>query len=457
MYKKIVQALFWVIICQSMDSVCQSQNFSIQDSIQESINYIPYGLKPKEWHNLQKMWNRRNYPVRVHLANDSVIYGQILGVNDSSIILWSDVQSFYNPYDVDRHLTIIDSASIRNIFDHYGLYHGWWKRGVFLGTIGGAVIGTAFVVFVGQGWIPFYFVLPPAAMGAGAGYLMSRRKLKMRAIESEVPINYTHFSDTEKNNFFVFPDGFPEAVPFKNDLTQSDSTAILELAFNDILAKSPRAKQLFRSRAFSIAGQYVKSLPAFNYHESNYFLPGFGLSARFNLTNWLNTGYNFRHIHYYSIYIPPSISSFAEHYSLINMSHTLFFQFVPMTPDRFLTRRFEISAGLGASFNKLNFHLEKLGVFNSLADVGGEAYEITLLYDEDIKKLNAGLVLLVDFGYYISKSLSLNLNVENSLIRDLETKQKTVKIPRTGESATFESLKIDPSSISYSLGIRLHF
>ena len=453
--------IFGLLFFHSIVLICQSQNLPCHDSANNVNNLTPYGLNPKEWHNVQKIWTRKNSPVRVQLANDSLVYGQILSLNDTALILWSDVHSFFNPYSVDSQLTIIDRASFRDIFDHSGFSREWWEKGIFLGTIGGAVIGTAYVIFVGQGWVPFYFALVPAALGTGIGYLIDDAKEKKLTDDSVPPLNYDQFSDKEKEKFYVFPDGLTESMSYTNHYKKWDPAAIKELTFDDILAISPHAKRIFRTTKYSIAGQYFKSLPAFNYRKTYYFQPGFGLSARVNLTNWLNTGYNFRRILYYNYNAGddyfPEISGYIEQYTLNNTSNTLFFQYAPITPDRFLTRRYEISAGIGASLNMLNFQLEKMEVFNSLAEFGGEAYEGTLLYEEHINKLSAGLVLLADFDYYLSKTVSLNLNVEQSLIRDLKTEKKTVIVPRTGETVTFESQEINLSSISYSLGIRLHF
>ncbi len=451
--------LLVAFIFQSVGSVCHSQNLSIHDSVKESMYRIPYDLNPQEWDKVQKMWSRNSHPVKVQLANDSVAYGQILGFTDTALILWTDAHSFFNPYYMDNQLIMIDSASFRHIFNHSGFAPEWYKKGIFRGTIGGAGIGAAFVIFVGQGWIPFYFALVPTALGTGTGYLIDQRRLKKHTNESEVPINYARFSDIEKEKFTFFPDGFPEAIYYKNGLTHWDSAAFFQLNFNDILAKSPHAKQIFRTRAFSIAGQFVQTLPAFNYRKSGYFDPGFGLSARVNLAKWLYTGYSFRYNHYYNQdydYLPV-VSGFIENYTLNNMNHTLFFQYAPIAPDKFLTNRFEIAAGIGISLNMLDFQLEKFEMFNYLAEFGGEGYEGTHLYSENIDKVSAGLLFLADFGYYLSKAVSLNVNVENSLIRDLETEQKTVTIPRTKESVTFESRKINPSSVRYSFGIRFHF
>ncbi|MBW6536071.1 MAG: hypothetical protein K0B11_13775, partial [Mariniphaga sp.] len=142
---------------------------------------------------------------------------------------------------------------------------------------------------------------------------------------------------------------------------------------------------------------------------------------------------------------------------LNNKSHTLSFQYAPITPDRFLTRRFEIVAGIGVSLNSLDFQLMKFGRFIQFSEDPYDHYDIGSLYNEHIKELRAGLLLLADCSYYLSKAVSLNVTFEKSFLRDLETEQKTIKIPETGESVTFESQKINPSSFSYSFGIRFHF
>ncbi|MBW6537471.1 MAG: hypothetical protein K0B11_20855, partial [Mariniphaga sp.] len=364
LYKGIVRKLLLAVIFQSVVFLCHSQNHSIHDSVEESMYRIPYDLKPQEWDKVQKIWSKNSHPVRVHLTNDSVLLGQILNYNDSALILWSDAHSFFNPYTIDRHITMTDNASVRYIFDHSGFSTEFWKRGVFLGTIGGAGIGTVLVIFIGQGWVPFYFALIPAALGTGTGYLFDQARWKKDADESQVPINFTDLSDAEKKRFFTFPDGLPEKVSDKNRLVHRDSAAFMQLTFDDILAKSPQAKQIFRTTTFSIAGQYVGSLPAFNYPESKLFLPGFGLSARFNITSNLFSAYYFRYIHSYNIdndYFDSS--GFNEEFTLNNKSHTLSFQYAPITPDRFLTRRFEIAAGIGVSLNSLDFQLMKFGRF----------------------------------------------------------------------------------------------
>ncbi len=457
MYKGIVQKLMVIFIFHSGVFICQSQNFSIHDSIKESMNRIPYDLKPQEWQNIQKMWSKKSHPVKIQLTNDSIVFGQILNYNDNELILWTDVHSFFNPYYIDSELIILDGESLRHIFKHPGFDTKRSKKGILWGTVIGAGIGTALVIFVGQGWIPFYYALVPTALGTGTGYLIDLVGRYKYAGDSEMQILT---SDREKEKITIFPDGFPEAVSYKSGSTRLDTAAFLLLTFDAVLAKSPIVKKIFRKPAFSIAVQHVKSLAAFDdNNSSNYFEPSFGLSARFNLSKRLYTGYSFRNNQYYKTgwdYLP-AVSGFSEYYNLKNKNHTLFIQYALLTPGKYLTRGFELTAGIGASLNKLDLQLSQGEIYNSLHGSGGESYEYTDLYYEYIEKVSPGLLLLADLGYYFSKAVSLNITLEKSFIRDLETEQQTVTIPRTGESVTFESQKINPSSFSYSFGIRLHF
>jgi hypothetical protein len=459
MNMKIIKVLFVVIMVQFMGLTCQSQNVPIQDTVMEPATLIPYDLTPHEWRNLQRMWRRKANPVTIQLVNDSLVYGQILGVHDTALIIWTDEHSFFNPYYADKHLAIIDSDSFRNMFDYYGFTPGWQNRRIVWWTIGGAAFGAAFVVFVGQGWIPFYFALPPAALGTLTGFLSNRKRLEKRDDLSEVRINYAQFSDDEKNKYYTFPGGLPEAISFSSGAAKLDSAAIMQLTFNDVLSKSPHAKHIFRSRPFSISGQFVQTLFTFsNQRKPTYNQPSFGLSARIGLTEWLYTGYSFRSHHYsYYTILQYGETGIFDDYWLNNKSHNLFIQYAPITPDKFLTRRFEISAGIGASINFLDFQSNKWEMYNHISESGDSWYNTNHLHSETIDKTNYGWLLLVDFGYYLSSTLSLNANIEHSFIKELQTRQKTVSNPRTGDLIQIDSQIVNPSSTRYSLGIRLHF
>ena len=128
--------------------------------------------------------------------------------------------------------------------------------------------------------------------------------------------------------------------------------------------------------------------------------------------------------------------------------HTLFCHYTILHADYFLSNRFEISAGAGASLNKIAFQSNKYDLYSGIQNY---------LAGHNGKESKAGLSLMANTDFYVSRFLSLSLSAEKSFLMPLKFEQQQAVNSRTGETITFEAEHIDLSSFDILFGLKVHF
>ena len=422
------------IILQLLFFPCMSQET-------EDIFHVPYGLKQAEWIKVQKIWTRNNHPVMIKKSDRTSLSGQILFIQDNKLVLWTDTASFIVPYADEGQILTLDQDSIISISANPELIDKLITSRIFWGTAAGAAASTA-LFFIGGGWISPVIVMAPTIAGTAVGAI-SGNKHK----EGTKTITLDMNSGKGKNNYVLFFSGpgritdVPAVVPGFVPEKLSDAT------FSDLMRESLLIKKAFGLPRLSFSWQTGFAAPgysnnkylitggfAFNIRPSDRFIAGFHT----NTVGSLEAGL---------LDFTDNSAGLSFYENLSYSSYTLHFQYIPLCVSRFLTNRFEVAAGAGASLNQMLFS-------TSILDVPGGN---VLLAGEEVKEYTMGLEIISDIDFYILKHFSLNISVRKSFSKSARPGNLTAESPVSHEIVTFETIDADLSSFNLIFGLRIHF
>jgi hypothetical protein len=422
---------------------CYSQHVTESDFMYPAGNTLPYGLNTREWTKLQQKWVKRSLPVTLCLSNDSIVNGQILFRNDTVLILWAEEYTFFDPAQADSKVMIFNRDSVKQILvkERFSLTDE--ESGMYWSTMAGFIHGFLFLAANGA---PYDYAAPLIfpAIGFGIGGVVDIIKVATENVRgTKEPVNFDRLRKGIQKKYYFYRDSLPE--PVKEIISGNiDKIGGLEsMTFEDVLASSPQTRRWFRSPQFSLSaltGPYFSK-----YHEDK--SRSISISASYRFPRRISLGYMYKNFSpwYDDRNIPPNTLLLEYFY---RQGHTIFCHYTILSADRFLSNRFEISAGAGASLNKIAFQSDKFDLYSGMQ---------TYLAGHNGKENKAGLSLMANTDFYVSRYLSLSLSAEKSFLMPLKLEQQQALNPRTSETMTFEAEEINLSSFDLLFGIRIHF
>lgn len=426
-------------IVQWMFIICPAQNIS---SYPLSTDSVPFGLKPDEWNKMQEVWSRNNRQVKVLLSDGNSLEGHILYLYNDTVVLYIDRLSFINQYAAGNDIMYLHQDSFINISHDPEFIKTLKRPGLFWGTTAGVAAGAG-LFFAGGGWIHPVIIAVPILAGAGTGGLLDYSH-RMKTTEPQfLDLN----SEKARERYVLFPDylpGLPGASEHGSMLApESFATA----DFDDLLNASPLTRSLFGTPVISLSGH--TGLTTIEKNHSS-----FGLNVGFSFTyrplTRLKVGYLYNQVMPLEdpLYEYTDYSFGLDFHQRVCMifSHTLLVKFVPLTANQFLTNRFEASAGIGASLNKL-YHQSHIW--------HNELWEV--LSSEDGTFRNISLKFMSDLDFYVSRNFSIYLSINKAISKPFKPKDLTAVDPLTNMDIFFETREVYPSPLDIMIGLRFHF
>jgi hypothetical protein len=395
----------------------------------------------KDWGKLQQKWEKRSLPVTLCLSNDSTLKGQVLFRNDSVLVLWADEHTFFNPLQADRYLRVFDPDSVQKIMvrEHFSFTDE--ESGIYWNTLAGFLNG--FLFMNASGYTYYYSpVLIFSAAGFGLGCVVDLIKVAAdNAREKREAKDLNELPKRIQKKYSFFGDIQPESV--SEMISLSDSSVETDMPFEDLLAVSPQAGRWFRTPHFSLCAQAGPYFWKYREEQDR----SISISAAYTFSGRYTIRYMYRG---FSEYYVDGILT-GNTLSLENIHRTgnaLFFNYAILPADRFLSNRFEISAGAGVSINKITYIFDKYDYFSNMQ---------TWLTNANGRENKVGLNIMANTDFYLSKYLSLSLSAEKSFLMPFKSPEQQVWNPRTAEFITFEPEEYKLSSFDLLFGLRIHF
>ncbi len=438
--KKYDWLLLACLLLMLPHSGCHSQDLAAGEARVKTGNPVPYDLSLKEWNKVQKIWKRNSLPV-VRLYNNELTHGQILFMNDTMLVLWADAVSFYNPYESDSLLRIIKGDSIGKIMAGRFVPRKFWDNGLFWFPLAGLEVGIRMLLMTGE--LQAMFVSVPIGFAVGGLVEMVARRGNYSI--SRETVDFSVNSDSIQRYYFFFRDELPGHVLETGISYGTEKGYTEQVTFDSLLEESALLRKVFWMPNFSVAGYIGTAF--FTFHGAQMRTTA-GASLRYGLSDKFFLGYSLRYAEaFWSEGYDPPLPYYREE-SYRKAGHTLFFKYAPLTVNRFLTKRIELTTGAGLSMNTVKW------VENIYTSTD---YYYSNSFNRDRKHYLAGLALMVDLGFYLAKEISLNLGAEKTFISPLEIEEKRINNSSTGQVYTLPSQKISPSSLDITVGLHLHF
>jgi hypothetical protein len=431
---KRILLLTGLMFFQFIFAICPAQNTSRSIS---AIDTIPFGLKPHEWNKMQEIWTRKNRPVQVLLYSGNSLTGQILHLYNDTVVFYVDSSSFINQYVAANDIVYLHRDSIVN---NLHAPESKSRSGLFWGTTTGAAMGVV-LFFAGGGYAPPVLVIAPSLIGAGIGIYKDSKKNRNMTEPHVLDLN----SEEARKRVLLFPDHLPGLSGTREHASDITPETFATASFDDLLNASPQAGRLFGTPVISLSGYAGRT--SIEKNHSN-FRRNFGFTFTYRPLKRIKTGYQFKVVttlenplYEYTQY---GSNLFFYENAYIS-SHTLLVKYVPLSANSFLTRRFEVSAGIGFSFNTLSHqsHIRH-----------NELWEVLTSEDSTIR--NTGLALMSDVDFYISRHISFYLSLNKSLNKPFKPKDLNAVNPLTGENIFHKTMEVYPSPLDFMVGLRLH-
>ncbi len=424
-------------------------------------NQIPYGYSSAEWKRIQNNWKRLNYEARIITRDSQISNGQIISIQNNKLLFWNDPHTFFNPFQIDTSLTSIETGDIikisitNNHFNSGGFVRGIVWGGV-LGTAGGIVL-----YLIGHGWIPFYFGTPLVIIGGGAGATIGERY--GRNSREIVPFDLSRDGKSISgpgtlNKYELFPDSLPPSFLKIDEAGRLLHGNRFANDISEIITYSPQVRNWSEKKRFNIffqAGRF--DIPSVNAKHPDYIQTGgyekysFRIGAGYSVSPEFLIEYSYMpaaDFHAFDIYGSNYVTR-SESYEI--KSHSLYFTWLPVRADGFLTRKIELSAGAGFSLNPV---LTRSGYFFKTPD--GDTFITGEYFDYYDAKTKPGLMLKTGFDYYLLKWISLNAMFEKSFLPAVSIPEHKQIHPFTGILMGIEAHEVNYSGYSILFGVRFH-
>jgi len=412
----------------------------------------PYGFSSKEWERINELWAWNSYIAEI--KTDQQIYiGQILHLNDSVIYLWTEYGSFYNPMYADRFVQNIipDSVVYIKILKE-GYFKGRFKRGAAVGAISGAAVGVSLMFYGG-----YVLILPVTIFwGVGSFSILALIKDHPRGVIYEwQPLHDFSTSIPKLNKYATFPTALPVIFDIQKNERSELSEIYTKESFKNLESVSPRMAEVFRYPRFSISfyGEIFTKYPKKNARTSG---SGFGLGYKVN--NKLGVAYQ-RISNYDDRY-----GSFGTGLAIIEewmysyeytkkISNSIYFNYYPISADKYFIHRLNISIGIGASLNKLKTE-SSYTLGTRFGNYGFDGV-VNINYKTSANKPGVGL--RGEMEMFLYKRFSFFTMIEKTFIPSLSIPENKSIHPETGELLGIDAHKVNMSSFSLMYGVRLHF
>jgi hypothetical protein len=405
------------------------------------LDTVPYGLTEREWEKINRIWKMQSRPVTLQVR-DTAFNGQIVFVNDSVLLFWMNPSSFINPYAADSLLRSFQTDSILQILADGKISKKWWEKGIYRGTILGLGSGIVLVIFVGQGWVPFYFAFVPAIIGTGIGWSVDKVIARKQA---QVPMKdkkKISLQEAGSAKYSLFPDSVPELTWVKfQKIRYYDGRK--QLAFRKLQHCSPRIASLFSMNASKLS---ILVDEGFSFSKNyTYNTTVMGLGARYCLPRNNSIEINYSLTLDIVMEFPPFPFRTCNHF-LRKDSYSLSWFWSPVVPDWFLTQRFRLSTGVFASVNTLNLD-------ESYYDVPNRSYSGSFFHNQKRTKPGAGFIAELDF--YLTRRLSMGIKAEKSFISSMKVNKMYFTLQPSMAVVSVPEEKIDLSSFDLALSLRI--
>ncbi len=436
---KMIFLLVGLLVFQLMLVECPAQNLSNHPLAADSV---PYGLKPEEWNKMQEVWFRKNQHLKVMLPDGNLVDGQILHIYKDTAIFYTDRTSFINQYVAENEIVYLHQDSLYNNSNIQGYKPNLIRSGLFWGTTAGVAAGIG-LYFAGGGWVSPAIIAVPILAGGGIGGLIDLKNRKKKSVPYFPDFN----SEKTRERYVLFPDHLPVLPGTSEHLPCIAPASFTNADFDDLIKASPFLRSLFGKPLFSIAGH--TGLTSIEKNHGN-FIMNAGLSLAFRPLTRLKTGYRYNQVlaleNTLIEYTDYNSDLFFHQHAGTIVSHTFFVKYVPLAANQFLTNRFEVSAGIGSSFNSL---------YNQSHIRHNESWEV--LSDNEGTYRNVGLILMSDLDFYVSRDFSIYLSLNKTISKPLKPEDLTAAHPITNDDIFFETKEVYPDRFDIVFGLQFHF
>jgi hypothetical protein len=432
-----------IFIIQLISCNCRSQQLTKGASFPYDTLSPPYQLTAKQWEKLQQKWVKRSLPVTLQLKDDSTVKGQLLFKNDTVIILWADEKLFINPALSDHYIKVIHPDSVSRIMtnEHFSMTDE--ESGIYWTAMGGFLHGFSFMLLNGN----YYEYNLPAlftAIGLGIGCAVDITKLAIKnSKEKKEPGDFSKLPGRIQKKYYFFSNTLPESFSQNIFASFGNHDTFDSVPFEELLIASPQTRRWFRKPSVGLSAQVG---PYYSKYQSDLHRT-VSLAATYRISGRYTAGYRYRgYSQYDEDWLEQDENSSYE--SIHRTAHTLFFRYSILQPDYFLMNRFELSAGAGVSLNHFEYNINMLDFYDNVQTSLG--YYIG-------KQNKAGLNIMANIDFYLSKYLSLSMDAEKSFVFSLTTTEQQVWNPRTGQMQIFKAEKYNLSSFDLLFGMQVHF
>lgn len=444
--------LIFIILIQTDNSVIFSQEKPWKDFIKNPEYEIPYEFNKREWKDIQKTWFYKSLPVQVTFRDNSAENGQILGIEDNILYLWTDEHSMININESGKYLHRISLDQVTSASPLTGLRIRIMRSGIIWGSL---ISGTVGILVFSNGWTsPFYGLLaiPP---GAGTGYLIDKHNRKKHEMVPDTGslLNLSQIRVIKKYSFYNnnIPTFMRESAYQGNSGTADNS----KITFENVISGSSRAERAFRESEFLITSQVgFALLNNFNKHIHRTY----GLNLKYNLSDLFNIDYELR------LYEPFDVwkrTNSGQNTYIINSEHFdktghfIHFNYSFLTSGTYSKKGINVSAGVNLSFNQIDYGYRRSYEYITYSGSGDDKLYYSGEFEDNLSKLGFGFGTRISF--YIFNRISLSLNGERNFMKPFNLKGYSVVLEEPEEILSFQTVEINPSSFDLMLGLTCHF